>query len=118
MLNGKTTIIILTVGLINSEYFPKSKSFVGRVKVELDLSNYAKKSRFKNATGVDTLKFSKKVDLADLKSEVDKLGTDKLEKVPTGLNSLKSKANKLHVDKLVPTLVDLSKLSDVVKMML
>ena len=77
-----------------------------------------KKSRFKNATGVDTSKFSKKVDLAGLKSEVDKLGTDKLEKVPTGLSSLKSKANKLHVDKLVPTLVDLSKLSDVIKMML
>ena len=33
----------------------------------------------------------------------------------TGLNSLKSKAGKLDVDKLVPVLVDLSKLSDVVK---
>ena len=33
----------------------------------------------------------------------------------TGLNSLKSKVDKLDVDKLVPFLVDLSKLSDVVK---
>ena len=33
----------------------------------------------------------------------------------TGLNSLKSKVDKLDVDKLVPVLVDLSKLSDVVK---
>ena len=57
----------------------------------------------------------KKVDLASLKSEVDKLDIDKLEKVPTGLNSLKSKVDKLDVDKLVPVPVDLSKLSNVVK---
>ena len=29
------------------EYFPEPKSLWGRVKVELDLSNYVKKSRFK-----------------------------------------------------------------------
>ena len=38
--------------------------------------------------------------------------------MPTGLNSLKSKVDKLDVDKLVPVPVDLSKRSDVVKMML
>ena len=36
--------------------------------------------------------------------------------VPTGLNTLKSKVDKLDVDELVPNPVDLSKLSDVVKM--
>ena len=41
-----------------------------------------------------------------------------MEKVPTGLNSLKSKVDKLDVDKSVPVPVDLSKLSDVVKMLL
>ena len=56
----------------------------------LDLSNYATKTDLKNATGVDISKFAKKVDLASLKSEVDELDIDKLEKVPTGLNSLKS----------------------------
>ena len=30
-----------------SEYFPKPKSFEGRVKVELDLSNYATKANLK-----------------------------------------------------------------------
>ena len=69
----------------------------------------------KNTTGVDTLKFAKKVDSASLKSEVDKLDTDKLEKVPNGLNSLKSKVDKLDVDKLILVPVDLSKLSDAVK---
>ena len=63
------------------------------VKVELDLSNYATKADLKNATGVDTLKFAKKVDLATLKSEIDKFDIGKLE----------------------TTSVDLSKLSDAVK---
>ena len=56
-----------------------------------------------------------KFDLASLISEVDISDVNKLEKVPTGLNSLKSKVDKLDVDKLVPVLVDLSKLSDIVK---
>ena len=58
------------------------------------------------------------VDLATLKSNVDKLDIDKLENVPTNLSNFKSKVDKLDVDKLVPVPVDLSKLSDVVKMML
>ena len=35
--------------------------------------------------------------------------------MPSGLSSLKSKVDQFDVDKLVPVLVDLSKLSDVVK---
>ena len=52
------------------EYFPESRSFRIRVKFELDLFNYATKSNLKNATGADTSKFAKKVDLASLKSNV------------------------------------------------
>ena len=62
-----------------SEYFPEPKSLEGRVKVELDLSNYARKSDLKKATGVDTSSFAKKTDLAGLKSEIDKLDIDKEE---------------------------------------
>ena len=65
--------------------------------------------------GVDTSKFAKTFHWTNLKSEVDKLDIDKLEKVPTGLNSLKSKVDKLDVDKLVPIPVDLNKLRDAVK---
>ena len=61
-----------------SEYFPEPNSLGGRVKVELDLSNYATKADLKNAKDVDTSKFAKKVDLASLKSNVDKLDIDKL----------------------------------------
>ena len=43
-----------------SEYFSESNSLGVKVKLELDLSNYATKSDLKNATGVDTSKFAKK----------------------------------------------------------
>ena len=85
-----------------SEHFAESKSFGRRVKVELDLSNYATKADFKNATGMDTSKFAKRIDLASLKSNVNKLDIDKLKNVPTNLDNLKSKVDKLDFDKLVP----------------
>ena len=79
------------------------------------MSNYATKSDLKNATGVDTSKFAKKIDLASLKSNVDKLDIDKLKYVPNGLSRLKNKIDKLDIRKLETTPIDLSKLSDVVK---
>ena len=81
------------------------------------MSNYATETDLKIATGVDTSKFAKNVDLAKLKSDVDKLDIDKLGNVPSNLNNLKSKIDKLDVDKLVPVSVDLNKVSDAVKMM-
>ena len=98
-----------------SKYFPKPNSLRANVKVELDLSNYATKADLQNATGVDTSPFAKKVDLASLKSNVDKLDIDKLKNVPIDLRNLKIKVDKLDVDKLAPVPVDLSKLSDAVK---
>ena len=49
-------------------------------QIELDLTNYATKADLKNAAGVDTSKFAKKVGLASVKSNVDKLDIDKLKK--------------------------------------
>ena len=98
-----------------SEHFPKQNSLGGIVKVELNLSDYTTKADLKNEEGVDTSKFSKKVDLASLKSNVDKLDIDKSKNVPSNLNNLKSKVDKLDVDKLVPVPVDVSKLRDVVE---
>ena len=93
-----------------NEYLPETKSLGGRLKVELYLSNYATKSDLKSARDFDTSKFAKEVDLANLKSKVDKLDIDKLKNVPTNLNNLKS-----EVYKLVPVPVDLNQLTDVVK---
>ena len=56
-----------------SEYNPKQKSLGGRGKVVLDLSNSATKADLKTAAGADTSPFAEKVDLANLKSNVDKL---------------------------------------------
>ena len=98
-----------------SEHFPEPRSSGGRVKVQLGLSNYATKADLKTATGVDTSKIAKRVDLSNLKSNVDKLDIDKLKNVPTNLSNLKSKVDKLDVDKLLPVPVNLSKLSNVVK---
>ena len=64
---------------------------------------------------VDTSKFPKNVDLANLKSNVDKLDIDKLKNLPAGLRSLKRKIDKLDIEKLETTPCDLSKLSDVLK---
>ena len=64
-----------------SEYFPEPKSSGGRVKVELDLSNYEPKADLKNATDVATSKFAKKSDSAYSKFNIDKLDIDKLKNV-------------------------------------
>ena len=74
-----------------SEYLPEPKSLGRRVKVELDLSNYVTKADIKKATVVDIWKFVKKVDLAILKSDVNKLDLDKFKNVPTNLGILQSK---------------------------
>ena len=98
-----------------SEHFPERKSSWRKVKVELDLSIYATKADLKNETVVDTSNFAKKVGLANSESNVDKLDIDKLKSVPSCLSCLKSNLDVWDVDKLVPFLVDLGKLSDVVK---
>ena len=76
-----------------SEYFPKPSNHKENIKVEIDLSNYATKKDINDITHVDTSNFALKTNLANLKTEVDKL----------------------DIDKLVPVPTDLSKLSDVVK---
>ena len=77
-----------------SQYFPKPyEPFGGDINVKADLSNYATKADVKNTLHVDTSSFALKTNLANLKTEIDKL----------------------DIDKLVPVPVDLSKLSDVVK---
>ena len=88
------------------EYLPKPKSIGANVKVQLDLSNYATKADFKNATRVHTSDFAKKIDLANLKYDVDKLDIDISKNVPSGLSNLKGKLDELDIGKLETTPVD------------
>ena len=77
-----------------SQYFPKPyEPFGGDINVKVDLSNYATKADIKNISHFDTSSFSLKKNLANSKTEVDKL----------------------DIDILALVSVDLSKLSDVVK---
>ena len=66
------------------------------MKVELDLFNYATKADLKNARGVGTAKFAKKIYLTNLKSNIDKLDVGKLENSPNDLSKL-SNVVKNHV---------------------
>ena len=77
-----------------AQYFPKPfRSFGGNINVKVDSSNNATRADIKNITHVDTSTFTLKTNLANLKTEVDKL----------------------DIEKLAPVPVELSKLSDVVK---
>ena len=76
-------------------YYPPYRNSSINIKVKLDLVNYATKTDLKNITHADVSSFANKTNLASLKTEVDKIDTDKLKTVPA----------------------DLAKLSNVVKMM-
>ena len=72
-----------------SQYFPKPyEPFGGDINVKVDLSNYATKADIKNISHVDTSSFALKTNLANLKTEVDKLDIDKLTPVPVNLSKL------------------------------
>ena len=59
-----------------SQYFPPYRSSGRNSKVEVDLSGYAAKTDLKNVTHIDVSSFASKINLASLKTEVDKLDID------------------------------------------
>ena len=69
-------------------YYPPYKSFSNNVKVELDLTNYTTKTDLKNITHVDVSSYASKTNLAELKTQVDKIDVDKLKTTPTVLAKL------------------------------
>ena len=69
-------------------YYPPYRSFSNNIKVKLDLVNYATKADLKNITHADVSSFASKTNLASLKTEVDKIDTDKLKTVPADLAKL------------------------------
>ena len=72
-----------------SQYFPKPfRNFGGNINVKVDLSNCATKTDLKIVTHIDTSSFALKTNLANLKTQVDNLGNDKLTPVPVDLSKL------------------------------
>ena len=68
-----------------STYYPPYKS---SSQVELDLSNYATKKDINHITHVDVRGFASKTNLAALKTEIDKIDSDKLKATPDDLAKL------------------------------
>ena len=71
-----------------SQYFPPYRSSGRNIKVELGLSSYVTKTDLKNVTHVDVSGFALKTNLANLKTEVDKIDIAKLTPVPDDLAKL------------------------------
>ena len=87
-----------------SQYFPKPyEPFRGDINVKGDLSNYATKTNLKNVSHVDVSSFALKSNLANLKTEVDKLDIHKLTPVPNDLAKLSNVIKKDVVKKLNTT---------------
>ena len=86
-----------------TQYFPTSLSDYKNIKVNIDLSNYATKKDVNDITHVDTSNFALKTNLADFKTEVDKLDIDKLVPVPNDLSKL---SNVVKNDVVKKTLYD------------
>ena len=58
------------------------------INVKVNLSNYAAEADIKNISHVDTSSFALKTNLASLKTEFNKLDIDKLVPVPTNLSKI------------------------------
>ena len=83
-----------------SQYFPKPyEPFGGDISAKVDLSNYATKAIIKDITHIDTSSFALKTNVANWKTEVDKLDIDKLAPVPADLNKLSNIVNNEVVKK-------------------
>ena len=83
-----------------NKFFPKPyEPFGGDINVTVDLSNYATKTDLKNVTHVDTSNFVLKKNLANLKTEVDKLDIDNSVPVPTDLSKISNVAKNDAVKK-------------------
>ena len=104
-----------------SQYFPRPyQPFGGDMNVKVDFSNYATKVDIKNILYIDTSSFALKSNLANLKTEVDKLNIDKLMPVPVDLSKLsivvKNDVVKKSVyDKLVPRVNSIDTITFVLK---
>ena len=100
-----------------STYYPPYKSSYNNIKVELDLTNYATKTDLKNITHTDVSSFATKTNLAALKTEVDKIDTDKLKTVPDDLAKLTNVVKNEVVKKMILVLMIMSKTLNLVQIL-
>ena len=99
-------------------YYPPYKRSSNNVKVELDLSNYATKDDVKNITHVDVSSYATKTNLAALKTEEDKIDTDKLKTVPDDLAKLSNVVKMKTLKKLPLVLILMSRELNLVQILM
>ena len=93
-------------------YYPQPDSHIkDKVKVALDLKNYATKKELEHAMQSN---LDAKIYFITLKAEVGKLGINVLTNVPISSNKSKTNADDLDVGKFKTFSVDLKKLRGVV----
>ena len=96
-------------------YYSEPDSHIkNKIKLELDLSNFAIKKELKHAAGVALSYLAAKRDFIFLKIKFNKLDINKLFNLSTSLNNSKTKVHDLDAGKLKIVPVDQKKLSDVV----
>ena len=77
-------------------YYPEPYSHIkDKLKVILDLTNYATKKELEHGTCIDVSDLAAKKGFIGLKVEIGKLDIDKLVNVLTRLNNLKTKSGDL-----------------------
>ena len=106
MSNGKAmkiNLIALKKTLYKMSWrFPKPyEPFGGNINIKVDLSNYATKTDFKKAKGIDKSNLALKSNLAKLKAGLDKIDADKLKTVPDDLSKPSNVVNNEVVKKTV-----------------
>ena len=71
-----------------TQYYPPYRNSSNNIKLKLDLVNCATKTDLKNITHVDVSSFASKTNLTALKTDIDKIDTDKLKTTPADLAKL------------------------------
>ena len=102
-----------------SYYSEPDSHIIDKVKVVLDLSNYAaKKANYANKRkcypGVDISDSAAKKGFIAVETEVDKLNIARLINVPSSLNNLTIEVDNLSLDEWKTVTINLKKLSHVV----
>ena len=78
--------------MIKNCYYPEAETHIkDKVKVLLNLSNYATKKKLEHAVGVGTSNFAANKDFIALKVKIEKQDINKLVNAPTGFNDLQAK---------------------------
>ena len=86
---------------MSSQYFLPYNNSGKNIKVELDLNIYATNKYVKSITHVDVSSYASKTNLAALKTEVDKIDTEKLKTVPDDLAKLNNVVKMKSLKRLI-----------------